>query len=496
MRLRGLARNVLWAGVDVVAGAATQLLVVGLAARQLGRGPYGVFALTVAVVAVASSLQFVFGLTIVGAAAREVAGTGRGRERADIQACHALCSAVAAVVVAASAVGAVVVLLLDVAPAVGARQVAGTVVLVAMASALAFLTATAAGVARGATDYRLVTAASVAGKVVTIGLVVALLRPAGLVALGLAQLGGQAVTSAVVLTGVRRTVPWFSLRLHGVTRADLGRVAAAGVPLLALSVGGQVVAATDLVVISSVAGAAATGAYQLGATLPNRAAQALFQGYDVSFPYLAATAKRTTQETATRLLTRAFSLGGALGFGLLVWYRERLGVALAGAATHSALSDTVLVVTCGIWLVITVIHGVALLVISRGRPGVLGAVMVVEAVVNGAMTVAAVLIAGAAGAALATLVTVAISNLVVLPLLLRREVAVLGGRFVLLDWLLPVAIGLALACAAGAAVDLVAGGLTAVGGALALGGGLAVLAGAVVLGPQVRALRLEAQPPL
>ena len=70
-------------------------------------------------------------------------------------------------------------------------------------------------------------------------------------------------------------------------------------PLLLLSVAGQLISATDLVVVGAVATAASVGLYRAGSVVPSQAIVLLFTGYDTVYPHLAGTTDHVGQEDAT-----------------------------------------------------------------------------------------------------------------------------------------------------------------------------------------------------
>jgi O-antigen/teichoic acid export membrane protein len=90
---------------------------------------------------------------------------------------------------------------------------------------------------------------------------------------------------------------------------------------------------------------------------------------------------------------------------------------------RSILAEEVLLVFCGVWLVNIPVHGLMLLLIARGRQSVFIPLVAVEAIANLALTVVFAMVIGPIGAALATLVTIVVTNVIVLPVLVRKEFA-------------------------------------------------------------------------
>ena len=91
----------------------------------------------------------------------------------------------------------------------------------------------------------------------------------------------------------------------------------------------------------------------------------------------------------------------------------------------SALAESVLIVFCAIWTANIPLHGPGLLLIARGRQRVFVPLIAAETIANLALTAPFAIWMGPIGAAVATLVTIAISNLFVFPYLARHDLS--GG---------------------------------------------------------------------
>jgi O-antigen/teichoic acid export membrane protein len=180
-------------------------------------------------------------------------------------------------------------------------------------------------------------------------------------------------------------------------RADLRRVALFTLPLLVLSVGGQLIAATDLLVIGALSTAAAVAFYRVGSLAPNQLIAVAYTGFDSIFPSLSASPSLEEQESTICFLTRVMSYGAGVAFAEVVMLRSDVVTLIVGHSDH--LATTVLIVFSGIWIANIPVHGLALLLIARGRQRTFVPLVAAEAVANVALTIAFVYAFGPVGAA-------------------------------------------------------------------------------------------------
>jgi O-antigen/teichoic acid export membrane protein len=186
-----------------------------------------------------------------------------------------------------------------------------------------------------------------------------------------------------------------------------------------VSVAGQLISATDLIVVGAVATPAAVAFYRAAWIVPSQATALLFIGYDTVYPLLAGTTDMGGQEIATRFLTRVVAFVAGAMFAVLIVLRVDVVVAVTGHS--SALAESVLVVFCCIWMANVPVHGLSLLLIARGRQNVFIWLVGVEAAANLVLTMVFAVVMGPIGAAYATLGTIALSNVFVFPAIVRHE---------------------------------------------------------------------------
>lgn len=483
----GLGRHVGWTYVQLGSSAGVGLLITAIALRRLGAADYGVFALITALSSYLLLLDLGLGFVVVRDAAREMSPVGeeqRAAARTEIQTAH---SAYAHLGAAALLATVAFVLFLPVflpsAPASEGGE-AATVAAVGGGVALMLGTSAMPGLVKGRNGFRILAIAAVVGSATDIALVLLLVAPLGVVALGLGSFGAVVGNRLVLHWWLRRHVPWFRVGPRRLRMAEVRRTVDVAVPLLVLTIGGQVLSTVDLVILSWFASAAVVGLYSLGSSLPTQAVGVLYQGYDVVLPSFSATTDRAVQEEALAFLTRVASYVGAVGLGILGLLRHDVIFLIAGR--RSAFAASVLLVFCGIWMVTLGPHGLIILIIARGRERTLMPFVIAEMTINFILTLVAVNVIGPIGAAYATLVTLIVASLVFLPVIVRRELAIPAWRLLVVDGLVPLAVGVAVAAAAWLAVAWLPTYLTRIvaGGAAAGAAGLAV--GLALLGKRGR----------
>lgn len=445
--IAGLGRGIAWQYVAVACTSVGTILITAIVVRTLGADEFGIFAVIATVAGLMAMFDFGLSMSVVRASARDAAEHEDVAEaRTDVATAHA--AYVVLGVLGVIAVGAVVAAWPLITPSsTGSSDVRITIGAVGLAAAIAIATAALQGLAIGRRDLRLVAMATATGTAVNLLLVAATIESLGLVGVGLGQLLSVVTTRGILWFRIRGEVPWFHLRPKRPRRKDVRRVAAFAIPLLVISVGSQLVAVTDLLVVGAIGSATAVGFYKVGAMIPTLAIGILYRGYDTAFPYFAQSASSAARAQAVSFLTRVAGYLGGLGLGTLAFSRSDFITVYVGTAPP--LTRSVLLIFCGVWLANLPVHGVALLLISEGKQTRFAPVVAVEVVANLGATIAFAIWLGPVGAALATLVTLTFSNLIVLPLVVRNRVGMPIGRLVAVDGLLPAAAGLVVAGVSG-----------------------------------------------
>jgi len=475
--------------LNAVTSALGNLYLLGFSFRHLGSSTYGVYALAATVLAIFGTVDFGLRLLVVRATARDSVSFNddeRCQARKDVETAHTTYGAWGLIVLATTGVLTLIMSLTHTGSLAG-KHVPLMVVLVGLATALNLGSASFTGIPAGRSKFHVPAIAGLLGTGVEIAVVVATIDHLHLVALGAGFLSSVVVSQGFCAIWIRRHETWFHLLPRRIGWTDIRRVASFSAPLLVLSIAGQVVSATDLIVVGAVATASAVGIYRAGSVVPSQATALLFTGYDTVYPHLAGTTDRDGQETATRFLTRVVAFIAGAMFGTVILLRSVVVVVVTGHS--SALAESVLIVFCCIWLANVPIHGLCILLIARGRQNVFIWLVGVEASANLVLTIIFALIIGPIGAAYATLVTIVVSNVVVFPHIVRHELSRGMARRTALEALCAIALGGAIAASAASPVFEIGGTYWSrllVG--LALGGGVSCGLGLLLLRQRGRSI--------
>lgn len=472
--LAGLGRSALWSYAGTVGGLVGSLGVLAVTARELGLAALGVYGAAGVILALLTTMDFGLAQNVVRAAAA-AGGPDAAAGEPDIAAAQACYLALGCGVVLLSVPLALLLTTVIKIPSQLHQQAFVTFVLMALATGVAFATAVPQGLAAGQGRYDVVARATLAGAAVNLIVVLTLIGQLELPALGVGQLAGVVVSRGLLRRHVARSLPGWRWRPTRQPLASYRRVVSLGLPVLVLAAAVQVVTAADTLIVGALSGAASLGAFRLGVLLPTQATGVLLQGYDTVLPVLSRSARRL-QTTATISLTRLALFIGSLGLGVLVIWREAVVTALSGHPNSTA--QVVLVLTAVACLANVAIHGWALMLIARSIPHVLLPFVCAETVANVALTGLLVPAWGPEGAAVATLLALGTSNLLVLPILLgRRGLVTAPVRRVAGDLLCFGGAGWAVAAAASGLSAIFLDGRTAA----LLAGLLAAPAGALLL---------------
>lgn len=430
----GLGRGIGWNYARLGSLAITNLVSATLVLRNLGPAEFGVFALITGASGFMNMLGLSLGLSVVRAAAQQHVGTGQEvAARRDLLAANGVYVALAglaALVMASLAVTLPALIELD----ESARSsVRGTALLVGAALAVSLATSALAGLATGQQDFRALAVAACVGSTVNVTAVAFLVNRIGLTALGWAELASAVCSSAVMWRWARKHAKWFRLRPGRIHPSDARRVLAGAMPLILVGVGGQVITTTDLFILGGFYSPAVVGLYKSGSLLPTHAVGVLYQGYSVALPALAAANEQRTQEKTVAVLTRVGGYVAGLSFGTIALLRRDVLQILTGGS--AALAETILLLFCALYLVTMVAHGISLLLIARGKQRRFVWPTLLEIIVNGALTFLFIHLFEAKGAAIATLVTLGVSHLFLVPVVAKHEFVDGTTRILAAGWL-------------------------------------------------------------
>jgi O-antigen/teichoic acid export membrane protein len=430
---RGLARHAAWSYLALSATLVSGFLNMAVAFREVPNRLIGVYAIAHASTALLAIIDPAIAYGVTRSTARLRANQSVTEELRFVHSAHSVLVALGFVATAAAATLGLV------AWSTGAVSLPGRawlmIALLSSALLVQLLTAVLPAAAAGMQDFRANAIASALLGATSLLVVISTIDTAGVAALGLGQLAGMALSRTYLVKWARRRVPWLRLRPERPQREALGGLLRFSGPMLVVAIAAQIVAWTDVVSIGALVGASASALYRAGTLPPTQGASMLWRAYDVVYPVLSRSSEQD-QERATSLLLRVFSAVAGVGFAALIVLRRDVISIVTGA--ESNLAQDVLVVFCLVWAINMPAHGLSLLAISRGQHGVYIPVVIGEAVGNLLLTLALVPVVGARGAAVATLITLLISNVAAVPFVLRRAIPT-APRLVASDGLVPLA---------------------------------------------------------
>lgn len=423
-----------WFGIAIYGFAVTRLVV-----QHTGEASYGVWATIGAVRGFVMFLDGGLGFGVNRDAARldGAAEEATARIRATRRVYAGLALACVAVFAVASGFPAAL-LTLDGTTA----ETAGLVtLLLGLETAAALVTSPLAAVLRGRQRFDALAVVQWSQTLLGVGLTAYLARHHGLVGAACATAGARTVVFLAAWLWMRRSrlLPTGGTIPPGTTRA----VVAFAAPLWLVAAGTQLGAGLDVPIVGGLYGAQVAGHYALGASLPAVAAGLLFAILGASFPRLVAAVEEERARTTGLLLFMATFLAVA-GFGFIALHEEALLTVWVDRAPM--LSVQVGVVFCACWVLNAPVHVLSSVAIAIDAHRILGIVVLIEAVTNLAVSIHLAMTWSPLGPAVATLLTIFVSNGVVMPMLLRRRLG-LEWKQILKPTLSGGAIGLAAALA-------------------------------------------------
>jgi O-antigen/teichoic acid export membrane protein len=296
------------------------------------------------------------------------------------------------------------------------RQTAQYVtVLAALDTGLALSMSPLAALLRGRSHFRILAIGSSIQAVAGIGLILALTPPLGLVGSAGALLMARALSggwyAAWLWKRERALLKIGSSRKH----REVLRFAA---PVWVIAAATQIGVGTDVPIVGAFYGPSAASAYAIGALLPAMAAGLLFVLIDSSFPRLAAAAPTDLGGQIERLLLAGCMFAG-LGFGTLALNGGAVITAWVGRAPP--LSVSVLALYTVSRALNVPAHVLTIGAIARAQHRILALLVIAEGSVSFLLSLLLAATWSPLGPAVATLGTLAFSNLIAVPVLLLRR---------------------------------------------------------------------------
>ena len=268
---------------------------------------------------------------------------------------------------------------------------------------------------------------------------------------GRGELVALAVISAVVaafrlflpLLWLRRELPELRVRRSLVTRRQATELLSFSSRNMLIQTASKVVVSTDVIVVSVVLGSVAAGVYGIPAKLFALAFAVGIASTTLLFPLLAELEGADDRERQERYLLAGVRLGLAVVVAVampLVVLPDRFLVAWLPADFDVSRAGPILAILMLSLFFAQPGHLLAQFLVARGRHSRLAVARLVIVAVNLVLSIGLAYSVGLWGVAVATLVTEALSVLIVMPYLLRRE-STASLSDLATAWLSPVALG-------------------------------------------------------
>ena len=353
-----------------------------------------------------------------------------------------------------------------------------TVLLLSVEAALALAASPLAATIRGLQRFDVLARGSLAQAAVGVSTLISMTALLGLPGAGAALILARLVPSIGYLVWLARRSR--SLVTTAGSRASDRAVFHFALPLWVTGLASAFALSLDVPIVAVAFGSTTAGAFAVGAALPTFAVGALWMFIDTVFPRLVEAAHRSLLHLA-RLLVAGGSLLAGAGFMLLILHGDLLLRLWLGESPE--LSVQVLTIYSIAWALNIPTHVLGLVAIARATHGVLVKVVIGESIANLAISLALLPVLGPVAPAVGTLVTLGISNVVIVPLVLRSRIG-LG----VIDWAVPAAAGYSVGLALSGAASVLARLLDADGLASLV---ISVVVLALVLGGLLLALALR-----
>jgi O-antigen/teichoic acid export membrane protein len=291
----------------------------------------------------------------------------------------------------------------------------GVTMLLAVDTGIALGLSPMAALLRGRRHFRVLAAGSGMQAIIGLSLILLLTPRMGLLGPALALLIARSAPSVGY---------WLWLRSHergllvgsatGVHRTVL-RFAA---PLWLVALGTQIGLGTDVPIVGGVYGASVASAYAVGALLAATAAGLLYVVIDSTFPRLAAASATRLDDQVPRLMLGGTMLG-VLGFSSLAMNGHAVITSWVGVAPALSLSVLTIYAASRAFNVPT--HILSIAAIARGQHMLLAPIVMAEALISLVISIVLAITWDPLGPAVGTLATIAVSNLIIIPAILVRQ---------------------------------------------------------------------------
>jgi O-antigen/teichoic acid export membrane protein len=441
IRMRRVLHSSGWSLAGTTVMAAYSFLLVGFLLRTLGPEAFAPWAAAVALLGYLSLLDAGLSATTTRDAAHAAAGDTSAIER--VRAANALFSGLAIAAALLGILGSLLVpRLLGLEGRAGVDAALVTAILT-IDFTIVLATAGWVGILRGYQRYDLIFACNLTHAVVGGIVVVASIGTLGMVGAALGQVAGRLASRTVLAIALRHNVRWFRLIPGMPARRRVRALWAFSLPVFALQLATQVGVGTDVIIVGAVAGAASVGLYAAGSQLVRSVAYLILPMVSVLLPTLSRSTFENALSTARQIPTLIVMAGilGAATFGGLA--AEAGPIMQLWTGQQPPLSIGVLTAYSLAFVLITPVQVLVLGTIATNRHALIGAVVLVDSVVNVLLSIFLSRLVGPIGVAISTLLVVTLDDGFVIPVLASRRLG-LRVRTVFIALYGGISIGLAI----------------------------------------------------
>lgn len=443
---KALGSSAIW-----FATAASGFVITGILYRECGEGAFGVWATIVSLRALLMLLDAGLLAGVSRDAALLVQGDGAAWGR--IRAAWRLYAGLAAGALLLGCLGGGLPgALLGVPPELQ-ETARWTTILCAAEASVALLFGPLQGLLRGRERFGLLALSTGAQAVVGIALLLGPFSGQGLVGAAWGLLIARVAVQGLLFFAVRRS--GLFRRPEGTpddaAHPRLGVIAEFARPLWFSALGTWLAHMIDVPMVGAWFGEDAAGHFALGTRIAGACSGLLFGALSATFPSFVTAERETRHRQGSSVLFLACSLAAG-GFGTLAVCAEPVLRLWVGAAPE--LAQHVLLIYACFWAINAPAHVLASMAIAANRHRVLQRVVLVTVPVNLLGSIVLASLGLRTGPAIASLATLAVSNWLVLPLLLLPRMGLRPGI-----WLRPAFLGYATGAAVAAGVWLLTGSI-------------------------------------
>lgn len=412
-----LRRLAAWNAVSWAALAAYALVSSAVVFRSAGPEAYGLWATIVAFRGFVTFLDGGLAMGVTRDAALERSEHHDARPR--LAAARRIYAALGVLIIALGLIGSEFPGSLIGLSGEAAQTARAVTIVLAIDAAIALLASPLGSILRGLQRFDVLAAGATSQAVVGSALVLALTAGWGVLGAAVASLLARILVTLVYVAWLHRHHRDLLGDAGG--RAGIRPVVGFAIPLWAMAAGAQIGIGTDVPIVGGFYGAAAASHYAVGALVPAMAAGLLFVLIDTAFPRLAGASRDDLGQ-----LIRYMSLGGCLlaGLGFLTIVLLGSEVLTVWVGSTPPLGLQVMAVYSLAWALNVPAHVLIVTSVAQGRHTILAPIVLAEALLSVALSVVLAATVGPLGPALATLGMLAVSNLVVIPLVVLRRIRV------------------------------------------------------------------------